>query len=253
MLQPVGAIASLYEEQKVSCVEMIKSFRKYNPDSSIVILCDGIVKDVNDICKEYNCDVLIFKDKLGYPASLNIEVPLTYIHRYLSCSNLIKENFYINLESDCLVTSKLEIEENYKYVFLYNIIPQWLYYFNNNTKRREYILPKIYELYKKHNVYNNFFCDRILGGGGFIYNKKFFLSILNDWEIFKNRCFEIEKIYQEYLPDIVNLGEEPRWFHDYILSQNIQFYLNFEKYNFDFEMMYKNMPHIIHPYKNFYV
>lgn len=260
MLQPIGAIVSLYEEQKVSCIEMIKSFRIYNPDSSIVILCDGIVSETNDICKEYNCNALVFKDKLGYPASNDINVVIKYIHRLLSCSNLVHENFYINLESDCLVTSKLEIDDQCKSILISNVPPIWNYFFYGDNDRRNYILPKMQELYKKYNVYDEkFLYDIVVGGGGFIYNKKFFLKILFDWENFMDRSFEIKNIYDGFLPNLKDfLSTDPRWFFDYLLSLHIQFYLDKNDHGKS-----KNDPYvlgksplnknIIHPYKKFYI
>jgi hypothetical protein len=250
-MQNVGAISIIYEEQKNSSIEMIKSFRNYNSDSSIVIYCDGIVSDIDKICSEYNCECVIFPKKIGYPASYDVVVPLEYLYRFLYCSKLIKENYYINLEPDCLVTGNLQIENNTNSILFSPCPPMWSYYFYGNDDWRNTVMFKVFELYEKHNIKIDGIFDLVVGGGGSILNKNFFIKMLDDWTLFKKRTFQLKEIYDLYPCDDIN---KKNWFQDYILSLNIPFYYD-SNYSFKDDNLcakHKVVKNIIHPFKNYY-
>ncbi len=252
MLQPVGALTVLYEEQLESGIEMIKSFRKNNPQSSIVIYTDGIVHNINQICKDYNCTSVIYHEKIGYPASENIDIPLKYLHRFFNCAQLIKENYYINLESDCLVTDQLMIDTD-NAILISNIVPMWSFYFYGNEPLRDFILPRMIRLYNQYNVCTKRqFLDILVGGGGFIYNKNFFTRIFNNWDKFISTIYQIKKIYDE---PVGLWTYKMTWYQDYILSLNLPFYLdNTYEYQNDLYILGKTniRSKIVHPYKKFY-
>jgi len=254
-MQNVGAISIIYEEQKKSSIEMIKSFRKNNPDSSIVIYCDGVVLNIDQVCKEYNCKCVIFPEKIGYPASKDLNIPLEYLHRFLQCSNFIKEEFYINLEPDCMVTGNLKLNDNCDSFIISSYPLQWSFQFCGDVVRRNKVMYELFDLYKlffKSEYFESNVFDKIIGGGGMIYNKKFFIKILNEWELFKQRCLFVKFIFDKYeiSDDYKNICHD-LWYFDYMLSLQIPFYiekkLDVEKEN----ETVKN--YIIHPYKNFYI
>ena len=254
-MQNVGAVAIIYEEQKNSSIEIIKSFRKHNPYSSIVIYCDGIVSDIDDICKEYKCECVVFSDKIGYPASTDLTIPLEYFYRFLYCSNLIKEKYYINLEPDCLVTGNLILDDIYDSFMISTHQTDWSFNFCGDVLRRNNLMYEIFDLYKLHlkSLYleSNVF-DQIIGGGGMIYNKKFFIEkIFNNWSLFKQRCFSMKelfdkhKISDEYITFCPNT-----WYFDYMLSLQLPFYLDKKENILTNDQILIN--NIIHPFKKYY-
>jgi hypothetical protein len=248
----VGALTVLYNEQLESGIEMIKSFRKNNPQSSIVIYTDGLIHNINQICKDYNCISVIYHEKIGYPASENIDVPLTYLHRFFNCAQLIKEDYYINLESDCLVTDTLTVDTD-DAILISNIPPMWSFYLSGNESLRNFILPRMIDLYNQHNICTKRqFLDVVVGGGGFIYNKKLFINVFNNWDKFVSTIYQIKKIYDEP----VDLWTHKMiWYQDYILSLNLPFYLdNTYEYQKDSYINGKTniTSKINHPYKKFY-
>jgi hypothetical protein len=218
MSENVGALAVVFEKQKLSSYQMIKSFREHNPDSSIVVLTDGPVDGIDEICLEYNCECLKRDECIGYPASTDINVPLKYLHRFFQSSFSIKENYFINLEPDCLVKGHITMPcANYDCVISPDTGLQWLHYHYGNDEIRGYILPRMFDFYKKHDVYKEPIHDLIMGGGGDIYNVNFVKALYSEWDMFVYRSFQIKKIYDECWLDFV-------WYQDYLLSLQLPFY-----------------------------
>lgn len=218
MSENVGALSIVFEKQKISSYQMIKSFRKHNPNSSIVVVTDGHVDDIDEICEYYQCHCLKRNDIVGYPASKDINVPLKYLHRFFQSALYIKEKYFINLEPDCLVKGNITVPyENYDCVVSpYTGLP-WLHYHSGDDEVRGKVVNDLFDLYKKHKVYTEPLYDKIMGGGGDIYNMNFVRTLYNEWDVFVNRSFEIKKIYDKYLVDFI-------WYQDYILSLQLPYY-----------------------------
>lgn len=251
MSENVGALAIVFEKQKYSSYQMIKSFREHNPYSTIVVVMDGPVHDIEKICNEFNCKCLERTDCIGYPASTDINVPLKYLHRFFQAAFHFKENYFINLEPDCLITGSITIPYvDYECVISpYNGL-QWLHYHQGDDRIRGFIVPKVFELYKKYNVYKEPIHDVIMGGGGDIYNVNFVKRLYKEWDVFVSRSFEIKKIYDEYLLDFV-------WYQDYLLSLQLPFYGQTKYSGGDYSKNISDLEHlqnkIHHLYKQYYV
>lgn len=212
----VGAVAIVYQKQVQSSIEMIKSFRQNNQSSTIVLCTDGLVDGIDDICKEYSCSALINYDQLGYPASQDIEIPIEYFRRLLLASQLISEKYFINLEPDCLVTGKITIPyEDYDFIINQDATVQWLFYFEGKDDLRSSILQNVINYYKKRGVYSEQLFDKIMGGGGDIYNKNITDKILQEWQLFKARAYDFEQLCE---------SAQKVWYHDMIVSFQVPFY-----------------------------
>lgn len=251
MSENVGALAIVFEKQKISSYQMIKSFRKHNPDSSIVVVTDGYVDGIDEISEHYKCECIKRNDLIGYPASKDINVPLKYLHRFFQSSLYIKEKYFINLEPDCLIEGHITVPyANYDCVVSPYTGLQWLHYHEGNDEVRGKIVSKLFAFYKKHNIYKEPIHDTIMGGGGDIYNINFVRNLYNEWDQFVNRTFEIKKFYDEYLIDFI-------WYQDYILSLQLPFYgqskyggCNYSKNIVDLEYLQNR---IVHQYKQYYM
>jgi hypothetical protein len=252
MDEPVGAVAWFYESQRNSCVEMLKSFRKHNPNSSVVIISDGYVTNVTDICVEYNCDLQLYHKRHGYPASKNFEIPKEYLYRFFVSSLCIKEKYFINLEPDCLVTNELKVKSDHNYDIIGYIDPMWLYYFYDiDDRHRCKIISDVFQYYKKcgfgdggtfHGGRSTYF-DRIVGGGGFLVKTDYAKFIINNWSQYDKHYNEIVKILEFPIKNV----DQFLIFQDYLLSiclpLNNHTYKRIEEYG----------ECIIHPYKKYYV
>lgn len=251
MEESVGAISWFYEGQRNSCVEMIKSFRKHNPTSSIVIISDGFLSDITEVCRTYNCDLSLYTQTHGYPAAKTVDVPLEYLRRFFLNSLHIKERYFINLEPDCLVLDELKVKKEHECDILGYYDPCWSYYLYGNDQVRTDLFYKIFGYYKKcgigdggfpHGGFDGYF-DRIIGGGGFIFNTNYTKFIVNNWDEYCVHCEQIGK----FLIQVIELIPQFSIYQDYLLSLIFPIYNH--KFKFDVEYSKK----IIHPYKNFYV
>ena len=189
-------------------------------------------------------------NQIGYPASSDIKIPLKYLYRFFECSLHIKENYFINLEPDCFVRNNITLPYvNYDCVINKDPTLQWSFYFNDNVKIQSWIIPKIIEFYKKEGVYKEPLYDKIMGGGGDIYNMNFVRTVYNEWDKFVERAHILKTIYDKITVDFL-------WYQDYILSLQLPFYgqskyggLNYINNLNDLDLQNK----IIHPYKQYYI
>ena len=254
MLSDIGAVAIVSEEQKQSSYEMIRSFREFNPTSSIVIYADGKVDNMNDIVNTFKCELIQHSEKIGYPASYDFEIPLKYTYRFLMCSFLIREKYFINLEPDCLVKDTIKLATDTELNMLSTNLSlndlQWNFYMNGYSELREKsILPRMFEFYQKNNVCINPLFDLTVGGGGFIYKTEFAKTIINDWNNYIKYAYEIKSIYSvcyEYEYNHI-------WYWDHLLSLIFPLYMNGSSYRHNKNFNLNMSDRIIHPYKTFYV
>jgi hypothetical protein len=248
MSLPVGAVAIVYQEQVQSSIEMIKSFRTHNPHSSIVLSTDGNVKNIHEICEQYNCSAVINKRKLGYPANIDIEIPLEYFHRLIHASLLIKEKYFLNLEPDCLVTGQISIPyEDYDFIINQDYTSQWIYFFEGREDVRDPIITQTINYYKKNNVYFEPLFDKIMGGGGDIYNTDITKKIFSEWEVFKSRAYDFKHICE---------SAQKIWYHDLIVSFQVPFYCNSKYGGMGYENKIKDLTlsdRIFHRQKQYYL
>ena len=117
---------------------------------------------------------------VGYPASTDINVPITFLHRFFQSSLRLKEKYFINLEPDCLVTGNITIPyENYDCIVNQDPTLQWIFYFRGNKQIQSLIIPEVISFHKNEGVYREPIHDKIMGGGGDIYNMNFVRTIYN--------------------------------------------------------------------------
>jgi hypothetical protein len=243
----VGAVAIVYQKQVQSSIEMRKSFRQNNQSSTIVLCTDGLVDEIDDICKEYSCSAVINHNQLGYPASHDIEIPIEYFRRLLLASQLISEKYFINLEPDCLVTGKITIPyEDYDFIINQDPTVQWLYYFEGKDILRSSIIDNVLNYYKKNNVYSEQLFDKIMGGGGDIYNKNITDKILHEWQLFKTRTYDFKHLCE---------SAQKVWYHDMIVSFQVPFHCKSRYWGIDYAERTKDLnlsDRIFHRCKQFY-
>jgi len=251
MSEKVGAVATVFEKQKSSSYEMIKSFRTHNQNSSIVIITDGVVSNIDELCSEFNCKHYKSNKKIGYPGSAEINIPLNYLYRFFEASLQIEEKYFINLEPDCFVTGNITIPYvDYDCIINQDSTLQWIYYFYGNNKIRSRVIPEMIRFYKNYGVHKEPMHDKIMGGGGDVYNTKFAHTIYHEWNTFRDRALDIKKIYDLYCIDFV-------WVQDYIVSLQIPFYGTSKYGGISSEYM-KNLTdlnlkdRVFHPYKKYY-
>lgn len=251
MNESVGAIAWFYEGQRNSCVEMVKSFRNYNPNSSIVIISDGIVSNIADICKTYDCNLFLYTNKHGYPASKTVDTPKEYLRRFFLASFNIKEKYFINLEPDCLVVDQLNVDYGESSDIIGYFDPMWAYNFYGRSDVRDSAISEIFGYYKKCGIGDggfphggkSLYFDRIVGGGGFLFKTDYAKFIINNWteyNIHFDKIGQCLKHASESIPPFLI-------FQDYLLSVSMPIHNHKYKININYEKK------IIHPCKKFYI
>lgn len=251
MSEKVAAIAIVYEKQKISSYKMIESFRNHNPDSTILVMPDGQVDGIEDICNKYGCEFIDTNETIGYPASTDINVPISFLHRFFKLSLRLKEKYFINLEPDCLVTGNITIPyENYDCIVNQDPTLCWIFYFRGDKQIQSLIIREVFSFYENEGVYKEPIHDKIMGGGGDIYNMNFVRTIYNEWDKFVERSHILKDIYKKHTENFV-------WYQDYLLSLQLPFYgqskyggsRNYINNLNDLDLKSK----ILHPYKQYYV
>jgi len=247
----IGAYYQAYKRPK--CVQFVlDNYRKHYPDTDVVLVSDG-GDDFFELAKQYNCHYFYEENltcfhapkeanKCGYPRiwDNNAEGKKSAIKKYMKRMGdkikLIKQDYYILLEDDVFVIQKTNTE-------------QLKYKINGNNPYHSY--PKEianYLVNKEHLSYG--------GCGGCIFDKHFFIDVLNneDTDINIDTYCELTKKYNED-------GNQHWWGSDTILSflcyineGTIGNYDGFcETWHHDIETRIKNKNiEILHQYKGLY-
>lgn len=114
----------------ISSYESIKSFRKYYPDSSLVLLSNIKEYDLFNIelSKIFKADCILYKQSLDYPSYLTtdenaMEKIISHIENVLKASLFIKEKYFLYQEPDYFMMDKVDVTNrnedfitNFRYV-----------------------------------------------------------------------------------------------------------------------------------------
>lgn len=110
----------------ISSYESLKSFRKFYPDSSLVLLSNIKEYDLYNIelSKIYNGDCILYKKSLDYPSypisdKLAMDKLIEHIENILKASLFIKDKYFLYQEPDYFMLDKVDIS-NYDEDFITN-------------------------------------------------------------------------------------------------------------------------------------
>lgn len=105
----IGAYYQCFRQIK-SASEMLASFRKYYPYSSIVMVCDGGDPKHELIAQQYNATFYYETENLGYPGNGGMSKNKSlycWIERFLKYSSQIKDEWFMLMEDDVFVIRKV--------------------------------------------------------------------------------------------------------------------------------------------------
>lgn len=179
----IDALHFVYKN-KVASEAAIASFRKYNSNSTYVVVCDG-GDDYSDLCKKYGCVYIHSPIHIGYPQS-NYGFRLTQILEYLSRFNaavsLCKSSHVMIMEDDVHIINDVKVSDEDEMLVTKNCL-------------QNYIHPSILDLFRRISGCENI--DNYYGmGGGSIFKRKTFFEAYPMFRNFIELNFEaLQKIY----------------------------------------------------------
>lgn len=109
----LDAIHFVYQN-KISSNEAVKSFRKFNPTSKYVLICDG-GSDYSDVAQTNQCEYIHCDFNLGYPHTVygfRKSHILEYMRRVHAAVSLCTATHIITMEDDVRVISPIVIGES---------------------------------------------------------------------------------------------------------------------------------------------
>lgn len=179
----VDALHLVYKN-KVASEAAIASFRKYNPNSTYVVICDG-GDDYSDICRKYQCVYIHSPINIGYPSEgygYRKQQMMEYLRRFSSAVTLCKSDHVLIMEDDVCVINNI-------------IVPPNMEMFVTENCKQNYIHPVIIDaiqsLTGKKDIDNHYG----LGGGG-IFKRKTFENIYSVFSAIMDSQFEkLQEIY----------------------------------------------------------
>lgn len=171
-------------KNKVASEAAIASFRKYNPDSTYVVICDG-GDDYSDICRKHGCVYIHSPINIGYPQGQHgFRKPqmMEYLRRFSAAVSLCRADHVLIMEDDVCVINHV-------------IVPSDVDMFVTENCKQNYIHPAIIDAIRSlsgKEVVDNHYG---LGGGG-IFRRKTFKSIYPVFESVMDLNFErMQEIY----------------------------------------------------------
>ena len=85
----------------IAAEKAIESFRKFNPTSTYVVICDGGI-DHSSICKKYNCEYIHSDKHIGYPQiphGFYFPEMMEYLDRFSNAVSLFKNTSFYSFSS----------------------------------------------------------------------------------------------------------------------------------------------------------
>lgn len=158
----VDAIHFVYKNLLAS-EKAIESFRKFNPNSKYIIICDN-GDDYTEISKKYNCDYIHSNKHIGYP-----KVPygfyyndmMEYLDRFIKAVSLCENDNIIIMEDDVHIINNIIVNSSDEMLVTKNCLGNFIH-------------PIILDFISKISKSN---IDNIYGmGGGSIFKRKSFIE-----------------------------------------------------------------------------
>lgn len=162
----IGAFYQCYKQPK-ALLEVIRSFRKYYPESDVYLVCDG-GNDYSGVAKKFNLKYRYDEKRTGNGVANyfdNPEILYIWLDRLIDAAKNIKEDYIMILEDD---------------VIIYDAVTE-LHFDLNGVNKGEKIGKKVTKFLKTRNSHipkrmKNYFYG---GFGGAILNKKILLDNQN--------------------------------------------------------------------------
>lgn len=179
----VDALHFVYKN-KVASEAAIASFRKYNPNSTYVVISDG-GDDFSEICSKHGCVYIHSPIHIGYPQiEYGFRKPeiLEYLSRFGAAVSLCRSSHVIIMEDDVCIINDIKVSEDDEMLVTVNCL-------------QNYIHPSILDVFRKISGVADI--DNHYGmGGGSIFKRKTFLDIYPQFRNFVEVNFEaMQSVY----------------------------------------------------------
>jgi len=95
----------------IAAEKAIESFRKFNPTSTYVVICDGGI-DHSSICKKYNCEYIHSDKHIGYPQiphGFYFPEMMEYLDRFSNAVSLCKNDNILIMEDDVHIINNISV------------------------------------------------------------------------------------------------------------------------------------------------
>jgi hypothetical protein len=157
----IDALHFVYKNRLAS-QKAIESFRRFNPNSTYVVICDG-GDDFSDICKDYDCVYLHSPIHNGYPqgaCGFRKKQMMEYLARFNAAVSLCSSSHVLIMEDDVCVINDIKVLEDDEMLVTVNCL-------------QNYIHPAILDVFQKISKVAEI--DNHYGmGGGSIFKRKTF-------------------------------------------------------------------------------
>jgi len=103
-----GAIGYFHKNKLSTTDTAIKTFKKYYPESTVVMINDGGNPGLEEIAKENNCIYMPYERNVGNGNDCDdIEVMIEWVNRFLKAVNMLTEEYCLILEDDVTLLGML--------------------------------------------------------------------------------------------------------------------------------------------------
>lgn len=170
---------------KIASSEAISSFRKFNPYSKYVVICDG-GDDYSEICSLHGCEYLHFNTNLGYPQPIyghRKSQILEYLTRVHHAVSMCISPHIIIMEDDVRIISDIKIEDSDEMLVTKNGLKNIIH---------PYVIKFIVENSNISGSRDNYYAM----GGGSIFRRNTFINSYEKFFTFISEHFDhLQSIY----------------------------------------------------------
>jgi hypothetical protein len=124
----VDALHFVYKN-KAASEAAIASFRKYNPDSVYVVVCDG-GDDYSDICRRHACVYIHSPIHIGYPQSnygFRRDPALQYLSRFNAAVSFCKSSHVMIMEDDVCIINNITVSDDDEMLVTVNCLQNYIH------------------------------------------------------------------------------------------------------------------------------
>ena len=230
----------------VAAEKAIESFRKFNPNSTYIVICDG-GEDHSLICKKYNCEYIHSDRHIGYP-----QIPYgfyfselkEYLDRFNAAVSLCKNDHIIIMEDDVHIINNIIVNSEDEMLVTKNCLQNYIHpsivYFLSSLAR----MP-----------IDNFYG---MGGGSIFKKQSFEIAYKKIRPIIDLNFEEMQKIYptigwSDCIISFIMMGIGKRHKVNPQLHEMTSWGQDYTKINYDIvPQLYDEGISILHHYKKYY-